>query len=235
MNPLSILVVAEGVTDQTVLECLLPAALAPDRRITLHPVQPTGDRIALSGEAEGGWRQVLQWCRRKSPEIRRNARLGKSLFATSPATPFDILLVHLDADLCENEEFQKTTTVNAHDFDLSTPNGRGKYVETVLTLWLWPDGKPGGDEVWTRTALAVEATETWLIAGLMHTTDPERDRTPFAALQAWAAEIENRPLTKKKADRYRRLAERAAGNISGILEKCPHFADLVARINNSDR
>ncbi|MBF0179839.1 MAG: hypothetical protein HQM03_07420 [Magnetococcales bacterium] len=216
-------------TDQAVLAVLLPAAMA--RTIDFHYLQPAMDRTSVSGDENGGWLQVLKWCQRNPPQSRRNLHRGLNRFSASPDISFKTLLVQLDTDICERPEFQETAPVIvAAKFDLATPRGRGQYVAAVLAKWLWPKRVVKTDEKWTVIAPAVEAIETWLIAGLTQESDPETNRDPFAALQTWAEVVEKRLLVRKKPERYQRFARRAAREIEKIVEKCPHFAALVQRI-----
>ncbi|MBF0189512.1 MAG: hypothetical protein HQL99_00010 [Magnetococcales bacterium] len=232
MNPKRIGMVTEGPTDQVVLKILLPAALGGHGARDFVNIQPNPDNTSAGGGQEGGWRLVYKWCLANPPALRRQRFSEGGLFATS--LPLDGFLVHLDADICE--KLQKMTRVRSDDFDLATPAGRGQYIEAVLTDWLWPDGMDSQDRPWTFLAPAVEAVESWLLAGLTEDMVPEARKNPGLVLLEWDCKERRRPVPdkakgiSKHSDRYEEFSRRAAANMDRILHYCPHFAALTQKI-----
>ena len=81
---------------------------------------------------------------------------------------------------------------------------------------------------------AVEATETWLVAGLADGVDnPEgiSDIMPefIRILYPSGKPPEMRSL-RKRSQRYEKWAAKAAENLAGIVDKCPHFSTAAAEI-----
>lgn len=149
---------------------------------------------------------------------------------------YNALIIHMDTDHCENKGFQNVSKVDPEEFTLSNPVDRGKYVEAVLADWLWPDGHEGNDHAWIILAPAVEAIETWLLAGLTDESQPEGIKKPVLALLTWDYDKRKQPMPpnakkmSKTPERYKKFANQAAKNIDNVKEKCPHFAALVKKI-----
>lgn len=86
MSELHIGLVAEGVTDQIVIETALKAILTQSFVLTRLPAEATRDTH------RGGWCGVFKWCK----EFRA---LGHAGLAQDPTLElFDLVIVHLDGD-----------------------------------------------------------------------------------------------------------------------------------------
>lgn len=91
MSDLRIGLVAEGKTDQVVIEAALKAIL--ERPFILTLLQPeTSDPFGAAGPRGGGWGGVYRWCRQVVAmhcPVAENPDLAK----------FDLILIHVDADV----------------------------------------------------------------------------------------------------------------------------------------
>lgn len=92
MSNLRVAMVAEGFTDAIVIEAALKALLPKPFIPTL--LQPEEIKDDLTDQSrEWGWPGVLQWCLQFSDR-------GHSSFQSDPTLPdFDLLVIHLDADI----------------------------------------------------------------------------------------------------------------------------------------
>jgi hypothetical protein len=89
MSDLRIALVAEGVTDQVIIEAALRAILR--RPFVLTLLQPEATRPELGG----GWCGVLKWCR-------EFAARGWGRLEDDPSLElFDLIVLHVDADVAE--------------------------------------------------------------------------------------------------------------------------------------
>ena len=235
MTPaLRIGLVTEGPTDQIVLEKLISAycstMLNEHPGVAFVPLQPNGDRTS-----EGGWEQVYKLCLNNLPEARRGTYFGGGLFADDlDALQCDVILVHLDSDICH--QFRDKSPIVPVPSSTSPPAERGDFVRRTILAWLWPSGSVADDK--HIAAPAVEATETWLVAGLCDDSDVECLTTP--AVLRRLAELHHaakgRPCPpdakqiRKHAPNYQPLSLSAAHNISAIIERCDHFRMLVTAL-----
>ncbi|HEY5895645.1 MAG TPA: hypothetical protein VIT91_20695 [Chthoniobacterales bacterium] len=93
---LRIALVAEGWTDQIVIEAAISALFA-DRAFTLKLLQPEDPAagIPFGSPRPFGWSGVYRWCREV---VDRAGRLRDDVIFAS----YDILIIHLDADVAES-------------------------------------------------------------------------------------------------------------------------------------
>jgi hypothetical protein len=241
MSELIIGLVAEGKTDHIVLRHLLAAhcrTAAPDLTLKFNDLQPNPD--GTSGYPDGGWKQVLKWCRSFTPDKRRASFLKRyrPRFADGlDAKRCHVILVHMDADICE-QIGNKTAATPVPDAT-SAPQDRGGFIHQVLTEWLWPNGEtPDADHL---TAPAVESVETWLVAALAAppVAQPEALKDALQRLVAIDYRLTGKPAqagkkeVKKNDDNYERLSAAAAPNVGAVAANCPHFASLAAAVSNA--
>ena len=225
--------ITEGKTDQIVCQAFLASAIDHLSENNFTNVQPTADRTSAGYDQDGGWHMVYKWSLSHTPALRKQM-LNGGLFQTSPS--YDAIIIHLDADLCEKTEFQQQSNLDVNDFILTTPEGRGDYIEAVLTDWLWPHVTETDDRNWMILAPAVEAIETWLVAGLTDEKRPESLPSPALTLLAWDHRKRKQPLPsnaktiKKSVKRYKRFTQQATQNIDNVITRCPYFARLVTRL-----
>jgi hypothetical protein len=95
-----IALVAEGITDYEVLSAAVESMLG-DRSFDLKLLQPE-ESVAFSGGGDagplgGGWRGVYRWC------LQLVGRSGGKLSDDPLFTAYDLLLLHLDADVASED------------------------------------------------------------------------------------------------------------------------------------
>jgi len=95
-----IALVAEGITDYEVLDAAV-AAILGDRSFDLKLLQPEGS-VAFTGGGNaglfgGGWKGVYRWC------LQAAQRGGGSLTGDPLFISYDLLLLHLDADVASED------------------------------------------------------------------------------------------------------------------------------------
>jgi hypothetical protein len=98
MSDYQIGVVAEGPTDRIVIEAALQAILQ-GRAFTVTQLQPdTSDALANGGFGRlgAGWGGVYQWCR-------QIFNMGENLASHPALNRFDLIILHLDADVAEKK------------------------------------------------------------------------------------------------------------------------------------
>ena len=101
-----IALVAEGITDYVVINAFV-AAILGDRSFDLKLLQPEGS-VAFTGGGNaglfgGGWKGVYQWCL-QSVQRGGGRSNGDPLFIS-----YDLLLLHLDADVASEDPANHTT------------------------------------------------------------------------------------------------------------------------------
>ena len=90
-DPLLVAAAVEGPTDEIVLEAILKALLPDDLDFDLQTLQP--ERSAAFGGMGGGWAGVYRWSRQSAAEG------GGSVTGSSALSLYDLLIVHVDADV----------------------------------------------------------------------------------------------------------------------------------------
>jgi hypothetical protein len=163
MSEPRIALVAEGVTDRIIVEAALRAILKHPFTLTL--LQPE----ATQPEFGGGWGGVLKWC----------DAFRKSGFASLEADPrraeFDLIIVHLDADVANKTyadyglsaaQLAADAGLMAMPFALPCPPASGTVarVEALVCSWLGL-AVPGAK---TAFCIPSKSTEAWLAAALLH-------------------------------------------------------------------
>ncbi|SEH07574.1 hypothetical protein [Candidatus Venteria ishoeyi] len=193
-------------------------------------IQPNSDNTSANGDEEGGWLQVYKWCLNNPPALRKRL-YGSGLFTTSPA--YSALVLHLDGDLCGKAELHAVSQeVNPENFDLQQASGRGAYLRAVLQNWLQAE-----DDENLIFSLAIEAIETWLLAGLDTQREyPENAQNPEAILLPLYQHLQGKRAQKKQKKlqknekTYQKLSHEAAKNTAHIAASCPHFAKLCQQL-----
>jgi hypothetical protein len=237
MKSITLGIVAEGPSDLLVLEHLLRKVYpnTTESTLALRNLQPYVDNTSRSGFSEGGWQLVYKWCVANPPEIREDSLFGTPLFADDmDAFQCDALLLHMDSDICA--EIGDKTSVSPVPGINDEPKVHGEFIEATLAEWLWPDG-PKQDNRYIL-APAVQSTEAWLVAGLSDSdVNPEADEN----IQRRLAELDYQvirktPLpakikgVKKSVKNYERIVAVAKENIDRIKERCPHFFEMLKRV-----
>jgi hypothetical protein len=226
-------VVAEGKTDQLVIKELVNIYFKTQEilcQINFKSEQPTADNT--SG---GGWRSVHQWCLNNTA-VERKARYFEGGLFESDNTRCDALLIHLDSDICEQILLSESSACT--ELKLEDPVERGNYIKRNLDKWLWStDVDRHG---WYIIAPAVEAIESWLVAGLSDEINCNPESKSIQEITKLLAELYyfkiDKPLPKdikalrKTEEQYRKILDIAHVNIGKIVDTCPHFKELVEEV-----
>lgn len=159
-DTLRIALVAEGITDYTILRAAIESMLG-GRSFDLKLLQPEGS-VAFTGSGDagplgGGWRGVHQWCR-LAAERGDGSLSGDMIFMT-----YDLLVLHLDADVAnENPTGRVPELVGvlpcAHDCPPASATTNA--LRQVLLSWAGETQTP------PRTVLCTpsKSTEAWVMA-----------------------------------------------------------------------
>lgn len=158
-----IALVAEGLTDHVIIEAALKAILQKPFVITL--LQPEATRPHMGG----GWCGVFKWCQ----EFRQ--RGATSIEADPTLSQFDLVIVHLDADVadkiyadCGDAVVQATHGLSSLPCAQPCPPPINTVIalEAVLLSWL---GIPATGSK-SLFCIPSKASEAWLAAAVLPNT-----------------------------------------------------------------
>lgn len=231
MAGLRIAIVAEGRTDQVVLTAAL-RAICPEepiiRRLLPERLGRFETTSADSAANEQGWCGVLQWCL-------RNRRIEGGAVEDNPALrvkPFDLLVLHLDADVAEAkysyckkeiaEQAARLEQLPAVDPSPAPCPPVGQIVHAVkrvLYSWLSPS-IPG-----LRTIVCIPSKdiESWVAAALPKECnigidgDIECDPNVFSRLQLLPKGLR---IRRKREGEYKKQSQRITESWPKVREKC---------------
>ncbi len=157
-EPLRVALVAEGPTDGVVIEAALRAILG-ERPFVLKQIFPEGS-ISF-GEMGTGWVGVYRWCH-------QSARRGTGRVSSDELVfqNYDILILHLDADVAGFQYADGSLTVEATDGALlcekpcPPPTDTTNALRAVLLSWCGETSTP------PRTVICMpsKSTEAWVVA-----------------------------------------------------------------------
>ena len=231
-------VVAEGPTDVVTLEVFLTEWFNRNlqgNNFEIRPLQPSID--STSGVfSDGGWTWVKAWCENNPPRERAELYFQPLFDGESPC---DVLLVVLDGDVVD-EYVRDYPEMNLPR--ILSSNSRARIVEEVLVRWLW--GSMEGlqeDEFAPRYCLgkAIQALETWFIAGLDQSIFEPEEVAPEQILLQLVPGLKTkmrggrRRLTKT-TKAWRVLAEDTRSEMVHIFDTCPHFRELIECIEEKN-
>ena len=160
MSDPRIALVTEGPTDFVIIEAALKAIL--QRPFILSLLQPESTRPEMGG----GWCGVFKWCR----EFR--LRGAASIEADPILANFDLVIVHLDADVADKSYADCGDTVMQAANGLQAlpctqpcppPSNTVAALEAVLLSWL------GITEVGSKSLFCIpsKASDAWLVAATL--------------------------------------------------------------------
>lgn len=220
MSDPRIALVSEGTTDAVVIEAALKAILK--RPFVLVPLQPEATRPEMGS----GWGGVLKWCQ----EFRR---LGAASLEADPTLQgFDLVIVHLDADVAEKSYSDCGTAVVQWaqeqafpplpcSFPCPPPSNTTDALEAVLLGWL------GLSAVGPRSLVCLpsKAIESWLASAVLPSghnllTDLECN----LSLETGLAQLPKGQKIRKS----RRDYQRWAGKISSQWDSVKAFCSRAA-------
>lgn len=219
--------VAEGPTDHIVIESALSGIFGNTAHFTCSLIQPdTTPSCELGGESDAslidfvnpGWSGVYKWCRgvasKGSDDIFRLAALN-----------FDVLIIHLDADVSRSTyEAARVTPVEAAPLPCA---GEGEKAESItnkmekyIKIWLEPV-VIGNSTVF---CIPSDNTETWAYIW----------KNPNKVLTTPTRHVEDRKdlvgRIKKTQKEYKIIAPYIKNNWQVIEEACPRAKLFSAAI-----
>jgi hypothetical protein len=159
-DPLRIALVAEGPTDGVVVMAALKSMLE-ERSFVLKQIFPEGS--TSFGELGSGWVGVYRWCHQSAN--RGGGRLQDDALVFQN---YDLLVLHLDADVAGATYDQGSITPQASDGglpcerDCPPPSDTTNALRAVLLSWC------GEEVVPQKTVICMpsKSTEAWVIAAL---------------------------------------------------------------------
>ena len=212
-DPLRIALVAEGPTDGVVIESTLKSIL-DERPFVLKQIFPEGS--TSFGEFGSGWIGVYRWCR-------QSARRGGGALSNDNLIfqNFDLLILHVDADVAGFDYADGTITPEATDGALPCeqqcppPTDTTNALRPVLLSWC------GETQIPVRTVICMpsKSTEAWVVASLF-----PNDQAVQQGIECYA-DPESRLGQQPKAKRIRKKKRDYEGR---AVELAAAWPDLVA-------
>jgi hypothetical protein len=159
-DPVRVALVGEGPTDGVVIEAALRSMLQ-ERSFILQQIFPEGS--VSFGELGSGWVGVYRWCHQSAR--RGGGRLQNDALVFEN---YDVLVLHLDADVARSTYNQGSITPDANDGvlpcerDCPPPADTTNALRTVLLSWC------GETAATIRTVICMpsKSMEAWVIAAL---------------------------------------------------------------------
>jgi hypothetical protein len=221
-EPLRVALVAEGPTDRIVIEAAIGSILGATPFI-LKQLQPE-ESLALS-QLRGGWGGVYHWCRQAS------ARAGGALRHDPLFVTFDLLILHLDADVAQNSYADAGIVDGVNDLPCvqlcPPPNDTTDQLRAVLLRWVGEAHQPPKTVLCTPS----KSIEAWVLSAL-YPIDPlvtsgNLECYPTPHLQLQAKPKRGRLVTggKKAVDAYWQRSS----------EICEAWPQVRARCTEADR
>lgn len=206
----SFALIAEGITDQKVIENIL-YGFAADAEIDINPLQPLRDETDLNRAANpGNWHKVLDYC--SSDRFKDALQFN------------DFIVVQIDTDVC-------------HDYKVSDRNDEGEelsveaMIERVRLFLVEQIGSVFYDKHRVRIlfAIAVQSIECWLLP-LAYTDDKKRKTKGCLETLNRALVKQNRrsiDAKNKQPDYYRTVSEPYSKRTK-LMSLCVHNPSLYA-------
>ncbi|MCB1919321.1 MAG: hypothetical protein KDJ28_04990 [Candidatus Competibacteraceae bacterium] len=216
MSDPRIALVAEGPTDQLIIEAALKAILPTP--FVLTQLQPEVTRPELGS----GWGGVLKWCR----EFQMR---GYASLEDDPTLEFyDGIIIHLDADVAnksyadcgpalEQEAQQTGWGTLPCSLACPPPTATVNNLTAVLLSWL------GMLAIGNKTILCIpsKSSETWLAAAVFpnHQNLPQ-DIECTMSMDHWFTQLPKTQRIKKSRREYRPHAATITANWGGVRQLC---------------
>lgn len=214
MSELRIALVAEGPTDQVIIKAVLKAILPMTFVLTLLQPEPTRPEMG------GGWGGVFKWCREFGQQ-------GYTVLEDDPKLgDFDLIIVHLDADVADKAYADCGEAVVEAAADLPglpcsmpcpPPADTVQHMRDILLAWLGIDHL-GGKTIFCIPSKAIEA---WLAVALLpdnHVLLPEIECR--MDLEKSLSQLPKTLRVRKRTVVYRRHASTVTNQWPRIHELC---------------
>jgi hypothetical protein len=227
MSELHIGLVAEGDTDQIVIEAALKAILARAFVLTRLPAEAT------RGAHGGGWCGVFKWCK----EFRA---LGHAGLAQDPTLElFDLVIVHLDGDVADKTYADCGPAADQQAADLAglpcampcpPPSDTVAALRLVLLTWLGVSR----EDAKTLFCIPSKSIESWLAAALLPGSHPLLSGIECRSSAVLTCQLAQLPkagrIRAKSAPVYRSHAGAVTtrwGDIRSVCSQAAVFQDAV--------
>ena len=228
MSEPRIALVAEGVTDRIIVEAALRAILKRPFAIAL--LQPEATQPSFGG----GWGGVLKWC-----DAFRTSEFA-SLEADPRRAAFDLIIVHLDADVANRkyadcgapaEKLAADAGFMAMPFFLPCPPAAPTVarVESLVGSWLGL-AAPGAKTIF---CVPSKSTEAWLAAALLHDkADLMEDLECEFNVEGMLARLPKGQRVRKTAVQYQTVANAfTQAWAEHVCPRCPTAAVFESRVS----
>jgi hypothetical protein len=200
-SPLYIALVAEGPTDGVVIETTLRSILH-ERPFVLRQIFPEGS--ASFSELGTGWVGVYRWCHQSAGRGAGQLQRDALIFQT-----YDLLILHLDADVAGSQYGDGAIMPNASDGllpcerDCPPPSDTTNALRAVLLSWCGEATAP------VRTVICTpsKSTEAWVVAALF-----PADRSMADGIECYhnpESRMGQQPISRRIRKRKRDYDERA--------------------------
>lgn len=160
-DPLRIALAAEGPTDRVVIEAALNSMLEGRRNFVLTQIFP--ENSICFGELGTGWVGVYRWCHQSAARGHGRLQDDPLIFHN-----FDILILHLDADVAGHQYAQGSITPKDTDgilpceFACPPASDTTNALRSVLLSWCGEETPPKK----TVICMPSKSTEAWVVAAL---------------------------------------------------------------------
>lgn len=227
---------AEGKTDQIVIEAVLRAIVGSSFVLTL--IQPeTSDPFGGAGPLGGGWAGVYRWCRQL-------VSMQYSVAENPSLTGFDLVLLHVDADVAGTSYSDADIDDERIDLPCERPcppaEDSVNALRQVVPRWLDLPAIAGLPEKWVL-CIPSKSTEAWVVAARYGATGDEilEGLECNLTLESW---LSHRPKREEKiikwkdqkcrkvVSAYRAIAATVTNNWGMVSVHCPQakrFSDDV--------
>jgi hypothetical protein len=214
MSELRIALVAEGPTDQIIIEAALKAILPNSFVLTL--LQPESTRPDMGN----GWGGVFKWCRALQRQgfasLEDDVTLGL----------FDLIIIHLDADVADKSYADYGQAMSQAAANLPTlpcsqpcppPSTTVSQLKSLLLAWL------GLNAVGTKTVFCIpsKASEAWLASAVFqlgHTLHSGIECN--MNLENHLSRLPKGQKIRKSSREYRTYAQRITAEWGQVCERC---------------
>ncbi|MCZ2202734.1 hypothetical protein [Cylindrospermopsis raciborskii] len=210
-----IALVAEGPTDFEIIQAVLKAVLSTPFILTL--IQPE----VTHPQRGSGWGGVLKWCHQAQE------RWSGPLMEDPTLSNFDIIIIHLDADVAYfeyNDVSYSKTEVQAHRW-ASIPCAQPcppildtiHSLRNVLSSWL----DKIQQDVYTVLCLPAQSSGTWLAVALLSADHPLlTNEIECEPLEEKLAQLPKSQRVKKTIKEYRLHAPQITAQWSQVKKIC---------------
>lgn len=228
MSEPRIALVAEGPTDRIVIEAALKAILA--RPFVLTQLQPEATRPDMGS----GWGGVFKWCQ----QFRQ--RGAACIEADATLSGFDLVIVHLDADVADKTYADCGEAVAQAAASLlplpcalpcPPPGDTVAALEAVLLNWLGLAGALPATGARSLFCIPSKASESWLAAAVLPPGHALLTGLECRAdLEARLGALPKAHKIRKTQRDYQGRASQVTSNWTTVTTHCPQAAAFTQQV-----